>query len=127
MNPAPSAPLVTVDDYEATARARLSSMAYDYFRSGADEEHTLRRNREAFARYEIWYRTLVDVAEPRIATTVLGSPVAFPILIDHVSHDHRRARSGLIYPLRRGDRPLADVIPLRVPGAAISGNDTVAA
>ncbi len=81
MNPAPSAPLVTVDDYEATARARLSSMAYDYFRSGADEEHTLRRNREAFARYEIWYRTLVDVAEPRIATTVLGSPVAFPILI----------------------------------------------
>jgi hypothetical protein len=51
--------------------------------------------------------------------------VAFPILIDHVGHDPRRARSGLIYPLRRGDRPLADVIPLRVPGVTTS--DTVAA
>lgn len=80
MNP-PSSTLVTVDDYEAAARTRLSAMAYDYYRSGADEEHTLRRNREAFARYEIWYRTLVDVAAPSIATTILGDPVAFPILV----------------------------------------------
>lgn len=73
--------LLTVDDYEAAARARLSSMAYDYYRSGADEEHTLRRNRDAFAAYEIWYRALVDVATPRLTTSVLGDDVAFPILI----------------------------------------------
>ena len=36
--------------FEAEARARLPAMAYDYYRSGADEEHTLRRNRDAFAR-----------------------------------------------------------------------------
>jgi 4-hydroxymandelate oxidase len=72
---------VTVDDYEALARERLSPMAYDYYRSGADEEHTLRRNRDAFARYEIWYRTLVDVASPVLETTVLGTPVAMPILV----------------------------------------------
>ena len=53
--------------------------------------------------------------------------VAFPILIDHVSHDHRRARSGLIYPLRRGDRPLADVIPLRVAEPVTASKGTVAA
>src|SRR4029078_8661870 len=73
--------LVTIDDYESAARERLSPMAYDYYRSGADEEHTLRRNRDAFGRYEIWYRTLVDVTAPRIATTILGEQVAFPILV----------------------------------------------
>jgi len=72
---------VTVDDFEALARERLSPMAYDYFRSGADEEHTLRRNRDAFARYALWYRTLVDVGAPALGTTVLGTPVATPILV----------------------------------------------
>jgi 4-hydroxymandelate oxidase len=73
--------LVTVDDFEEAARARLSKAAYDYYRSGADEEHTLRRNREAFARYAIAYRVLVDVSEPRLSTTVLGTSVASPILV----------------------------------------------
>ena len=72
---------VTIDDYEEAARARLSTMAYDYYRSGADEEHTLRRNRDAWTEYAIWYRALVDVGAPRIATTVLGANVSSPILI----------------------------------------------
>jgi 4-hydroxymandelate oxidase len=89
MAPSPASPaspptspvLITVDDYEAAARERLSPMAYDYYRSGADDEHTLRRNRDGFSGYEIWYRTLVDVSAPRLATTVLGTPVGIPILI----------------------------------------------
>lgn len=72
---------VTVDDFEAAARARLSPMAYDYYRSGADEEHTLRRNRDAWSDFELWYRALVDVAKPRLATSVLGTEVSSPILI----------------------------------------------
>jgi 4-hydroxymandelate oxidase len=86
----PLGSLVTVDDFEALARQRLPAMAYDYYRSGADEEHTLRRNRDAFARYELWYRTLVDVSAPRVATTVLGEPVAFPILVAPTAY-HRLA------------------------------------
>src|SRR5215471_18747979 len=73
--------MITVDDFEAEARARLSPAAYEYYRSGADEEHTLRRNRDAFTRWELAYRVLVDVAEPRIATTVLGADVKSPILV----------------------------------------------
>lgn len=88
--PVATSSLVTVDDYESAARERLAPMAYDYYRSGADEEHTLRRNREAFSRYEIWYRTLVDVATPRLATTVLGEDVAFPILVAPTAY-HRLA------------------------------------
>jgi 4-hydroxymandelate oxidase len=72
---------VTVDDFEIAARARLSAMAYDYYRSGADEEHTLLRNRDAWTAYELWYRTLVDVSVPRVATSVLGTDVSSPILV----------------------------------------------
>ncbi len=73
--------LVTVEDFEAAARTRLSQMAYDYYRSGADEEHTLHRNRDAFARFELWYRTLVDVDCPALETTILGTKVSSPIAI----------------------------------------------
>jgi len=84
------ASLVTVDDFEVAAAARLSAMAYDYYRSGADEEHTLRRNRDAWTTYEIWYRTLVDVSAPRVSTTVLGTEVASPILVAPTAY-HRLA------------------------------------
>ncbi len=90
MNPAPLESLVTIDDFEAAARERLTPMAYDYYRSGADEEHTLNRNRDAFARYSIWYRTLVDVSAPKIATTMLGVDLPSPIAIAPTAY-HRMA------------------------------------
>jgi 4-hydroxymandelate oxidase len=77
MSPSP----VTIDDFEMLARGSLTAMAYDYFRSGADEEHSLRRNRDAFSSYEISHRTFVDVAQPSLATTLLGSSFASPIAI----------------------------------------------
>src|SRR5436190_5653848 len=90
MKPSPLDSLVTIDDFEAAAKERLTPMAYDYYRSGADEEHTLHRNRDAYARFEIWYRTLVDVSAPKIATTVLGTEVDAPILIAPTAY-HRMA------------------------------------
>ena len=82
--------LLTVDDFEAAARAVLPRMAYDYYRSGADDERTLRENRRAFRRYEIWYRVLVDVAARSLGTTVLGVPLSAPILIAPTAY-HRMA------------------------------------
>lgn len=73
--------LLTVRDYEKAARAVLSKMAYDYYRSGADAERTLEANVKAFERYVIWYRVLADVAERDLSTTVLGTPVKSPILV----------------------------------------------
>jgi 4-hydroxymandelate oxidase len=72
---------VTVDDFETLARGTLTAMAYDYFRSGADEEHSLRRNRDAFSNYEISHRTFVDVTQPSLRTTLLGNNFASPIAI----------------------------------------------
>lgn len=74
-------PLLTIDDYEKAAKKKLSRMAYDYYRSGADQERTLKATEKAFRRYQIWYRVLVDVSERDLATTVLGIPVPAPILI----------------------------------------------
>lgn len=72
---------LTVRDFESAAKERLSTQAYDYYRSGSDDERTLHRNTEAFDRYEIAYRALVDVSAPRHATTLLGASVATPILV----------------------------------------------
>jgi 4-hydroxymandelate oxidase len=73
--------LLTVDDFEAAALAALPRLAADYYRSGADDERTLRENRRAFRRWEIWYRVLVDVAERTMTRDLLGVDVAAPILI----------------------------------------------
>jgi 4-hydroxymandelate oxidase len=82
--------LLTVDDFEAAAAAVLPRMAYDYYRSGADDERTLRRNRRAFRRWEIWYRVLVDVSKRSLGTTLLGAGLSAPILIAPMAY-HRMA------------------------------------
>ncbi len=72
---------ITLEDFEAEARARLPQLAYDYYASGADAEVTLRRNRAAFAELCLYYRTLVDVRSRDLATTVLGQRLSMPIAI----------------------------------------------
>lgn len=73
--------LITIDDFERAAKTILPKMAYDYYRSGADAERTLRQNRRAFRRYSIWYRVLVDVTERDLRTSLLGIDLASPILV----------------------------------------------
>ncbi|HRI63078.1 MAG TPA: alpha-hydroxy acid oxidase [Polyangium sp.] len=73
--------LVCIPDFEKAARSALSRMTWDYYRSGADAERTLRENVRAYRRWEIHYRVLVDVAERRLETEILGVPISMPILI----------------------------------------------
>ena len=68
-------------DLEQLAGERLDRFAWDYYASGADDEVTLRENVAAFARIALHYRVLVDVARRDAATTVLGQPVAMPVLV----------------------------------------------
>ena len=42
---------VCVEDYEKHAINVLPAAAYDYYRSGADQEQTLKDNKNAFKRY----------------------------------------------------------------------------
>jgi 4-hydroxymandelate oxidase len=76
-----SSSLVCIPDFEKAARAALSRMTWDYYRSGADAERTLRENLRAYRRWDIHYRVLVDVSTRELGTDVLGIPVSMPILV----------------------------------------------
>ena len=73
--------MINVDDFEAAARERLDPGAYGYIAGGAGDEHTMRRNRAAFERWELRPRVLVDVSVVSTNTTVLGTEVALPVLV----------------------------------------------
>jgi len=77
----PSPSLICIPEFEKAARSALSRMAWDYYRSGADAERTLRENIRAYRRWEIHYRVLVDVSRREMGTTLFGIPVSMPILI----------------------------------------------
>jgi 4-hydroxymandelate oxidase len=72
---------VNVEEFEAVARERLSQMAYDYYAGGAEDEVTLRENREAFRRRFLRYKVLVDVTERDTSTTVLDHELPFPVVL----------------------------------------------
>jgi isopentenyl diphosphate isomerase/L-lactate dehydrogenase-like FMN-dependent dehydrogenase len=75
-----SAP-VNVADYFARAAETVDPKLWCYFEGGAGDEVTLRANVGAFGRWRLRPRMLVDVAGVSAATTVLGTPVAMPVLV----------------------------------------------
>jgi len=42
--------VTNVNEYEAIAKEKLSKQFYDYFASGAEDQWTLKENRNAFSR-----------------------------------------------------------------------------
>jgi isopentenyl diphosphate isomerase/L-lactate dehydrogenase-like FMN-dependent dehydrogenase len=74
-----------VADYERLARERLDPGAYGYYAGGAGDERTLRDNVEAFSRWLLRPRALVDVSAPRTETTVLGTRISMPLLVAPVA------------------------------------------
>lgn len=73
--------LLNVSDYEAAAAERLDAGTYGYYAGGAGDEVTLRDNVEAYRRWQLRPRVLVDVDEPSTATTILGREVSMPLLV----------------------------------------------
>jgi 4-hydroxymandelate oxidase len=73
--------LVRYEDFADAARRTLPPSVFDYYASGALSEWTLHENERAFARRRFRRRVLVDVADVATATTVLGEPVRFPVLV----------------------------------------------
>ncbi len=68
-------------DLEQIAGARAPTPAWDYYRSGAHDEVTLRRNCEAWSEISLHYRVLVDVSRRSTAATILGHELASPVVI----------------------------------------------
>ncbi|HEY1551259.1 MAG TPA: alpha-hydroxy acid oxidase [Kofleriaceae bacterium] len=72
---------LNINALEAIARERVTELAWDYYSSGADDEICVRKNCEAFAKYELHHRVLVDVSRRELATTLLGERLAMPIAV----------------------------------------------
>lgn len=73
--------LLNVGSFEDVARERLDRLAYDYYRSGAWGETTVRWNREAWERLRIWYRVMVDVSRRDTSTRLFGATIPFPLCL----------------------------------------------
>lgn len=72
--------LLTVNDYEKKATSSLSPMVRDYYLSGANEQVTLKDNRDALSNFKIRPRFLIrDVSARNLSTTFLGQSVSMPI------------------------------------------------
>ncbi|KAM1059923.1 hypothetical protein ACFX15_023949 [Malus domestica] len=72
---------VNVNEYQELARQALPKMYYDYYTGGAEDQHTLKENVEAFRRITLRPRILVDVSRVDMSTTVLGYKISAPIML----------------------------------------------
>lgn len=73
--------LLNLADYEAAARSSLTEQVFGYYSSGADDEVTLRDNRDGFARWSLRPHMLQGVAEANPAITLFSRKYASPIFI----------------------------------------------
>jgi isopentenyl diphosphate isomerase/L-lactate dehydrogenase-like FMN-dependent dehydrogenase len=76
---------LNVWDYERLAAERLEPGAHGYYAGGAGDELTLRDNVEAYRRWLLRPRMLVDVETCTTATTVLGEEISMPLLVAPVA------------------------------------------
>lgn len=117
---------LTVADFEALARERMTPGCWAYYSGGAGDEWTLRENHAAFERWVLRPRVLVDVGEVSTRTTLLGHELSMPLLVAPVAylrmaHDdgelglaRAAASAGTIYTLST----MATASPAEVAAAA---------
>src|SRR5262245_17771197 len=72
---------INLYDYEARAQQVLPHDYWDFIAGGSKDELTTQRNRTAFDAISLRPRFLRDVTERKLATTVLGTPISFPVMI----------------------------------------------
>ena len=63
---------MTVEDLRTIARRRLPRGVFDYIDGGAEDERTMARNADGFARLEFRPNVLRDVSHVDTGTTILG-------------------------------------------------------
>jgi (S)-mandelate dehydrogenase len=90
---------INVEELRRIARRRLPHFAFEYVEGGAEDEITLRRNRELFERIAWQPRTLTGVGTPELATEILGETCHLPLVIAPTGFN------GMLWP--QGDLMLA--------------------
>lgn len=117
-----------IADLRAVARRRIPRPMFDYLDGGADDEVALARNSSAFGHWQLLHRTLVDVAEVDMTTTVMGERIAWPVVLaptgmtrlfhheGELAVARAAAAAGTVYSLSS-----MSTFPIEVVGAHTSG------
>jgi L-lactate dehydrogenase (cytochrome) len=71
---------INIEDLRVAARRRLPRSVFDYIDGGADAEITLRENCRAYEDISFRPRCAVETPAPDLRTTVLGTPLALPLI-----------------------------------------------
>ncbi|MFZ4515129.1 MAG: alpha-hydroxy acid oxidase [Acidimicrobiia bacterium] len=71
----------SIDALRDLARKKLPAMVFDFIDGGAEDEVTLRSNRNAFAQYSLEPRALVDVSARDTSVEVLGARLPTPLVL----------------------------------------------
>ncbi len=71
----------SVEDLRRIAERRLPGGCFDYIDGGAEDERTLEANRRAFADATFRPRVLRGLPDVDVAGSVLGAPVAYPLVL----------------------------------------------
>ncbi len=90
---------VNIEDLRHMARRRLPNFSFEYVEGGAEDELTLKRNRDVFERITWLPRTLAGVGTPDLSSEILGSTCHLPLIIAPTGFN------GLLWP--QGDLALA--------------------
>lgn len=72
---------INVFDFEKVARAKLPPAHFGYLATGVEDDRTLKANREAFEKYYLRPRRLVNVSKVDTSTNLFGATWDSPIVI----------------------------------------------
>src|SRR4051794_19286626 len=76
-----SAQAIDVFDFEPVMKKNVPPAHFGYMATGVDDEVTLRANREAFTKFQLRPRRLVDVTRIDMSTEIFGAKFDSPIVI----------------------------------------------
>ncbi|KAI3835910.1 hypothetical protein MKW92_025546 [Papaver armeniacum] len=85
---------VNVCEFQELAKKVLPKMHYDFFTGGAEDEHTLRENVEAFRRITLRPRVLIDVSRINLSTNILGYNMSSPIMVAAIAFQNLAHSEG---------------------------------
>jgi 4-hydroxymandelate oxidase len=73
---------LSVLDFEPVAKAKLPIGHWGYLATGTDDDGTIQANRDAYARFDLRPRRLVDVTKVDTSVTMIGTKLNTPIVIN---------------------------------------------
>lgn len=71
--------ILNLNQFESIAREQMEPSAFGYYSGGAGDEITVRWNLEAWSRFSLRPRVLVDISSVDFSSSMLGTAVSVPV------------------------------------------------